>query len=98
MTLPGCYPAAAGSVLHGSPFGYGEDVNPAGIAATFSGTSAVGTDLWTILPDHEVSGDEYRVIVTVDGSDYTYMIDTPAGGPPNRGFVGFISDEHPSRP
>lgn len=87
-----CYGGGTGALLHGSPLAYGSGTNPSGIEATFSGTSAVGTDIWTILPD-QVSGAEVRVIVTVDGIDYTYFIDTPAGGPPNRGFVGFVSDE-----
>lgn len=87
-----CYGGGTGALLHGAPFGYGSALNPAGIQASFSNTSAVGTDIWTILPD-QVLGDEVRVIVTVGGVDYTYTIETQPGGPPNRAFVGFISDD-----
>lgn len=87
----GCYGGGTGALLHGSP-AYGFGAPPGGILAAFSGTSAVGSNLWTILPD-AVDGPEVRVIVTAGSIDYIYLVDTPAGGPSTPGFAGFVSDD-----
>jgi PEP-CTERM motif-containing protein len=86
----GCYGGGTGALLHGSPaFGFG--TGPAGILAAFSGTPAVGTNIWTILPDQSSGGPEVGLIVTAGSIDYFFSIDTPAGGPSQAGFVGFTS-------
>ena len=87
----GCYGGGTGALLHGSP-AYGFGGPPGGILAAFSDSFAAGTDIWTILADQQL-GPEVRVIVTAGGIDYTYLIDTPAGGPSHAGFVGFTSVE-----
>jgi hypothetical protein len=87
-----CYDWGSGAVLHGPPangFGFGVTA-PAGIIATFpTGASAVGTDIWSIFPDSQF----FDVFVTTsDSVVHSFLnVPTPAGGPNNRGFIGFTS-------
>jgi hypothetical protein len=82
-----CYQWGAGDVLHGPWYGTSTGAL-SGISATLpAGVFAVGTDVWTILPDQS------RVDVTVfyDGTSATYHL--TGGAHPTRTFIGFTSDQ-----